>query len=74
MGTDPTEGPKRWLGFFFLCGLSAITLVTIAVELIFRHGEDYGVWSACLPLIGLIVLGPAGIRIEVRDRDKRDEP
>lgn len=64
MANDPTERAKQWLGFLLLCGLTAIVLVAVAVELLFRRGaEDFGVWSGCLVLISVILVGPVGIRI-----------
>lgn len=73
MGTDPTERPRQWLGFAFLCGLAVITLPTLAWELVIRRAHDPGVWSGCLVLTSIILIGPVGIKIvQLRRGDPSD--
>jgi hypothetical protein len=72
LGTDPTERAKQWLGFVLLVGLTGIVLVAVAVELLLRHGDDPGVWSGCLVLISIILIGPVGIRIVSKRSDQSD--
>lgn len=63
MTADPTERYRQWLGFVLLSGLTLIVLVVVPWELIVRHGQDPGVWSATVVLISIILLGPLGIKI-----------
>lgn len=63
MTTDPTERYRQWLGLLLLVGLTATVLVVVPWELLVRHGQDPGVWSAVVVLIGIILVGPLGIKI-----------
>lgn len=66
LAIDPTERPRQWLGFVLLVGLVVIVLVVTPWEFIIRHGEDPGVWSGCLVLISIVLIGPVGIKIVSR--------
>lgn len=52
----------------FLVGLVVITLPTIAWELVIRHADDWGVWSGCLVLTSIILVGPVGVKIFPKQR------
>lgn len=68
LAIDPTERPRQWLGFILLVGLVAIVLTVLPIEFLVRHGDDPGVWSGCLVLISIVLIGPVGIRIVSRGR------
>lgn len=73
LAVDPTERPRQWLGFTLLAGLVVIILVTIPWEFIVRRGQDPGVWTGCLVLISIVLIGPVGVRLVTKRGGDRDD-